>query len=68
MPYAIPCYHDGKVVSAWSKGEDDAVLRAAEGRRMPGARATEPYGLEGPDGLLGLEAPFGGRRQWPTST
>lgn len=26
MHYAILCYHDEKVVSSWSKEEDDAVL------------------------------------------
>ena len=26
MHYAILCYHDEKVVSAWSKEEDDAVM------------------------------------------
>lgn len=26
MHYAILCYHDEKVVTAWSKKEDDAVL------------------------------------------
>jgi hypothetical protein len=26
MHYAILCYHDEKVVTAWSKAEDDAVM------------------------------------------
>lgn len=26
MQYAILCYHDEKVVSAWTKAEDDAVM------------------------------------------
>ena len=26
MQYAILCYHDEKVTSAWSKAEDDAVM------------------------------------------
>jgi hypothetical protein len=47
MLYAILCYHDEDVVSAWTKEEDDAVLAkravvtrglAAEGRLGPVAR------------------------------
>jgi hypothetical protein len=47
MLYAILCYHDENVVSAWSKAEEDAVLAkralvtdklAAAGRHGPAAR------------------------------
>ena len=47
MLYAILCYHDEDVVSAWSREEDDAVLAkravvtqalASEGRLGPVAR------------------------------
>ena len=47
MLYAILCYHDEDVVSAWTKEEDDAVVAkrvvvtrglAAEGRLGPVAR------------------------------
>ena len=47
MLYAILCYHDEDVVSAWTKQEDDAVLAkravvarelAAQGRLGPVAR------------------------------
>jgi hypothetical protein len=47
MLYAILCYHDEDVVTAWSKEEDDAVLAkravvtdrlAAQGRLGPIAR------------------------------
>jgi hypothetical protein len=47
MQYAILCYHDEKVVCAWSKEEDDAVMAklavvhqrlAQEGKLGPAAR------------------------------
>jgi hypothetical protein len=47
MQYAILCYHDEKVVTSWSKEEDDAVLErlavvhqrlAKEGRLGPVVR------------------------------
>jgi len=47
MQYAILCYHDEKVVCAWSKAEDDAVMEklavvheriAREGKLGPAAR------------------------------
>lgn len=47
MHYAILCYHDEKVTSAWSKAEDDAVMSkliavtdrlAAAGKLGPVAR------------------------------
>lgn len=47
MQYAILCYHDEKVVCAWSKAEDDAVMEklsvvheriAREGKLGPTAR------------------------------
>ena len=30
MLYAIICYNDEKLVSAWSKAEDDAVMERTE--------------------------------------
>jgi hypothetical protein len=44
MLYAILCYHDEDVVSAWSKEEDDAVLakRAVLMRRLAGEGRLGP--------------------------
>jgi hypothetical protein len=43
MQYAILCYHDEKVVTAWTKEEDDAVL----------ARLAVVHGKLARDGKLG---------------
>lgn len=43
MKYVILCYHDEKVVTAWSKQEDDAVL----------ARLATVHGRLARDGKLG---------------
>jgi hypothetical protein len=71
MLYAIICYNDEKLVSAWSKAEDDAVMSrlgaitgklAAAGKLGPCARlvpTTEAKVLrKGKDGPVVTDGPF----------
>jgi hypothetical protein len=71
MLYAIICYNDEKLVSAWSKAEDDAVMSrlfaitgklAAAGKLGPCARlvpTTEARVLrKGKDGPVVTDGPF----------
>ena len=71
MLYAIICYNDEKLVSAWSKAEDEAVMQrlgaitgkiAAAGKLGPCARlvpTTEAKVLrKGKDGPVVTDGPF----------
>jgi hypothetical protein len=71
MLYAIICYNDEKLVSAWSKAEDDAVMErlgavigkvAAAGKLGPVARlqpTTKAKVLrKGKDGPIVTDGPF----------
>jgi hypothetical protein len=71
MLYAIICYNDEKLVSAWSKAEDDAVMErlgavigkvAAAGKLGPVARlqpTTKAKMLrKGKDGPIVTDGPF----------
>jgi hypothetical protein len=71
MLYAIICYNDEKLISAWSKAEDDAVMArigavtgklAAAGKLGPCARlvpTTEAKVLrKGKDGPVVTDGPF----------
>jgi hypothetical protein len=71
MLYAIICYNDEKLVSAWSKAEDDAVMSrlgaitgkiAAAGKLGPCARlvpTTQAKVLrKGKDGPVVTDGPF----------
>ena len=71
MLYAIICYNDEKLVSAWSKEEDDAVMArlgaitgklAASGKLGPCARlvpSTQAKALrKGKDGPIVTDGPF----------
>ena len=71
MLYAIICYNDEKLVSAWSKAEDDAVMErlgavigkvAAAGKLGPVARlqpTTQAKVLrKGKDGPVVTDGPF----------
>ena len=71
MLYAIICYNDEKLVSSWSKAEDDAVMErlgavigkvAAAGKLGPVAR-LQPTGQatvlrKGKDGPVVTDGPF----------
>jgi hypothetical protein len=71
MLYAIICYNDEKLVSGWSKAEDDAVMQrlgaitgklAASGKLGPCARlvpSTQAKALrKGKDGPIVTDGPF----------
>ncbi len=71
MLYAIICYNDEKLVSAWTKAEDDAVMQrlgtvagkiAAAGKLGPTARlvsTTQAKVLrKGKDGPVVTDGPF----------
>jgi hypothetical protein len=71
MLYAIICYNDEKLISAWSKAEDDAVMQrlgaitgkiAAAGKLGPCARlvpTTQAKVLrKGKDGPIVTDGPF----------
>jgi hypothetical protein len=70
MLYAILCYHDEDVVTAWSKEEDDAVLAkravvtdrlAAQGRLGPIARlmpTTAAVTIRSGNEALIIDGPF----------
>jgi hypothetical protein len=71
MLYAIICYNDDKLVSGWSKAEDDAVMQrlggicgklAAAGKLGPTARlesVTQAKVLrKGKDGPVVTDGPF----------